>query len=194
MDVLIWLEPNIRMESKIERELSRKNLMKILIFLEGGARQNIPIIPKRKMPFCGNDFPALYHQDLLVQQNSTSFNFSPLWMLTFPLFSWVQQSHLHPAWPRPSQFPQPTCSWKRGGEPVFNLDQTRWDNIALLRLFVYPFHGSSVPLRRVLVAHVLFKRGGVGATHWGLILWKFCKYIDLPKRKNITLLTVTQPR
>ena len=66
------------MESKIERELSRKNLMKILIFLEGGARQNVPIIPKRKMPFCANGFPALYHQDLLVQQNSTSFNFSPL--------------------------------------------------------------------------------------------------------------------
>ena len=127
MDVLIWLEPNIRMESKIERELSRKNLMKILIFLEGGARQNVPIIPKRKMPFCGNDFPALYHQDLLVQQNSTSFNFSPLWMLTFPLFSWVQQSHLHPAWPRPSQFLQPTCSWKLGGEPV----QPRPDEIIL---------------------------------------------------------------
>ena len=155
MDVLIWLEPNIRMESKIERELSRKNLMKILIFLEGGARQNVPIIPKRKMPFCGNDFPALYHQDLLVQQNSTSFNFSPFWMLTFPLFSWVQQSP--------------------------NLDQTRWDNIALLRLFVYPFHGSSVTLRRVLVAHVLFKRGGVGGNTLRLDTVEFLQVYKSPE-------------
>ena len=161
MDVLIWLEPNIRMESKIERELSRKNLMKILIFLEGGARQNVPIIPKRKMPFCGNDFPALYHQDLLVQQNSTSFNFSPLWMLTFRFsLEFNKVISTQPDLDLVS-FPNP-LALESEAESLSNLDQTRWDNIALLRLFVYPIHGSSVPLRRVLVAHVLFKRGGVG--------------------------------
>ena len=152
-----------------------------------------PLFQKEKCHFVGMTF-------LLFIARTCWFSKTRLHS-TFPLFEcWLFRFSLEfnkVVSTQPDQdlvsFPNPHAL-ESEAENLSNLDQTWWDNIALLRLFVYPIHGSSVPLRRVLVAHVLFKRGGVGATNWGLILWKFCKYIDLPKRKNITLLTVTQPR